>query len=378
MDIQEFAAKYAGFKDAQKITICCDHEKHDGPREVEIGKQPAKRNILKNGQFICRECTMHHENPMVKKGERRQTNEEINVLCPDPDHVGDRIRQMKKSGYFGPLTEPYTQICRSCIQRGKTISEEQRAKISAKLTGIERSEEFKKKLSDYMKNNPEGITRGMKNLFENHCTTGMLGKHHSEETKQKMSEAISGRTYSEEHRKNISEGRKKMLDEQGGFTPEHREKISQATVRQYQNGFNPNLHHITGWHKSTKVPNGLIFFRSSYEKKAFMKLDDDNSVDSYLSEVVVVEYTKPGDDIKSNYIIDILVKYVDGSQGLIEVKPESWLKDETVQRKLEAGKKKAEEMGLPFAVWTEMDLFGHVYKKKNMDLFIEKILNGEI
>jgi hypothetical protein len=378
MNFEEFSVQYAGFKDLQKIFISCEHDLHEGNKEVEIGKQPAKRNIQKNGKFICRECSMHHDNPMTKKSENRQTNEIINVVCSDANHNGDRVRQMKKSGYFGPLTEPYTQVCGSCSQRGKIISEEQRAKISEKLTGIERSEEFKQKLSEYMKNNPEGIARGHKNLFENHCTTGMLGKHHSDETKKKMSEAISGRIYSEEHRQNISEGRKKMLEEQGGFTSEHRERISKATIKQYMNGFNPKMHHINGLHNSPKVEKGTVFFRSSYEKKAFMILDQDETVKSYQSEAFVVEYNKPNTDIKSNYIVDIFVEYIDGSKKLIEVKPEAWLKDEIIQCKLEAAKLEAKKIGIEFEIWTEMKLFGHVYNKRNMDLFIDKILSGEI
>lgn len=378
MNYEEFVAKYAGIKDVQKITISCEYDLHDGNREIEIGKQPAKRNIQKNGKFICRECSMHHENPMTKKGEKRQTNEIIDVVCPDPNHVGERIRQMKKSGYFGTLIQPYSQVCSSCVQRGKVITEEQREKISAKLTGIERSDEFKKKLSDYMKNNPEGIARGLQNLNEKKCTTGMLGKHHSEDSKKKLSESMSGRVYSDDHRRNISEGRKKMLEEQGGFTPEHRERISKATIKQYMNGFSPKMHHITGYHKSPKVPKGEVFFRSSYEKKAFVILDRDQNVKSYQCESFIVEYTKPNDNIKSNYIVDILVEYIDGTKKLIEVKPETWLKDETVQCKLEAARLAAERAGLGFEIWTEMNLFGHVYNKKNIDAFIDKILSGEV
>jgi hypothetical protein len=377
MNIDEFSQNYSAFKDAEKIQIKCDCDAHKIAEEIiTIGKQPAKRNIQKNGKFICRECSMHYYNPMTKKGENRQTNEIINVVCPDVNHSGDCMRQMKKSGYFGLLTEPYTQICGSCVQRGKVVSEEQKAKISEKLTGIERSEEFKQKISDYMKNNPEGIARGKKNLFENHCTTGMLGKHHSEETKQKMSEAISGRIYTEEHRSNISSGRKKMLEEQGGFSQEHREKISKATIQQYKEGFDPNTHHLKGRHQSSKAGN--IHFRSSYEKKAYLKLDEDESVKTYSIEDVSIDYIHPNKKITSQYLVDMLVEYYDGTKKLIEIKPEKMLEDSIVQAKIESAKIKASELGYEFEVWTEMDLFGHVYNKKNMNLFIEKIRNGEV
>lgn len=379
MNIHEFNQKYASFKDADKIQITCDCPNHKTIGEIiNIGKQPAKRNIMKNNgeQFICRDCSMRYNNPMNKIGNGRQNNEIIKVYCAHPKHEGDRYREIKMSAYFGKLEEPYTQDCKSCVQKDKEISQEQREKIRAKLTGIERSEEFKKKISDYMKNNPEGIARGNKNLFENHCTTGMLGKHHSEETKQKMSERISGRTYSEEHRANISAGRKKMLEEQGGFSQEHREKISKATIQQYKEGFDPNTHHLKGKHQSPKAGN--IHFRSSYEKKAYLKLDEDENVKTYLIEEISIDYVHPKKKITSQYLIDILVEYCDGTKKLVEIKPEKMLEDPVVQAKIESAKTKSFELGYAFEVWTEMDLFGHVYNKKNMNLFIEKIKNNEI
>jgi len=82
--------------------------------------------------------------------------------------------------------------------------------------------------------------------------------------------------------------------------------------------------------------------------------------------------------INSSYLIDLLIEYIDGSQKLVEVKPEKWLEDPTVGLKVKAGEFKAKEMNVPFEVWTEMNLFGHVYNKKNMQIFIDKIKKGEV
>jgi hypothetical protein len=377
MNIREFNEKYASFKDADQIQITCDCPAHKIIGEIiPIGKQPAKRNIVKNGHFICRKCHEVHFNPMKKINPVRQTNEIIKVYCAHPKHEGDHYREIKMSAYFGKLEEPYTQDCKSCVQKGKEISQELREKIRAKLTGIERSEEFKKKISDYMQNNPEHRRKATEILLANHCSTGMLGKHHTEETKEKMSEAMSGRTYSEEHCSNISAGRKKMLEEQGGFSQEHREKISKATIQQYKEGFDPNTHHLKGKHQSPKAGN--IHFRSSYEKKAYLKLDEDESVKTYSIEDVSIDYIHPNKKITSQYLVDMLVEYFDGTKKLIEIKPEKMLENSIVQAKIESAKIKASELGYEFEVWTEMDLFGHVYNKKNMNLFIKKILNGEI
>lgn len=379
MNVENFNIQYSGFKDADKIKIKCDHPRHEPKEEIIIiGKQPARRNILKNGgnEFVCRKCCMIYKNPMNNICENRQTDEIIEVSCPCENHKGDPIRKMKKRNYYGSLEKPYVQLCGSCVQLNKKISEEQREKIRLSLTGIKRSENFKNKLSNYMKNNPEGIARATKNILENKCTTGMLGKKHKEEVKQKMSAAHLGKEFTENHCNNISAGRKKMLEETGGFSKEHREKISKATLKQYQNGFEPKLHHVSGWHYSEKA--GKVFFRSSYEKKAFIKLDDDDNVKSYKSEFVSTEYYNPEKNINSSYLIDLLIEYQDGSQKLVEIKPEKWLQDEVIRLKIEAGENKAKEMGVPFEVWTEMCLFGHVYNKKNMKIFIEKIKNNKI
>ena len=378
MNIEEFKTKYASFKDADKIKIQCDNQNHIPSEEIiTIGKQPAKRNILKSGgkEFICRQCFMKYNNPANKIGEKRQDDSIIEVLCPCQEHNGEPSRQMKKSCYYGSMETPYLQICGSCVQKGKELSDEQKERIRLSLVGIKRSDEFKEKLSIYMKNNLEGIARAKSNLIPGSGGGWNEGLNLSEETKQKMSESHMGKRFSEEHCQKISEGRKKMLEETGGFTPEHRMKLSQATIRQYQNGFDPKTHHIRGVHHSTKIPSGQGVFRSSYEKKAFMILDNDESVVSYEIEKITTKYFNPIKKIDSLYVIDILVKHKDGTSKLIEIKPQSWLLDPVIQAKIEAGKVKAAEIGLPFEVWTEMDLFGHVYNKKNMELFVEKILS---
>ena len=79
---------------------------------------------------------------------------------------------------------------------GKHHSDETRRKISEAKTGEKNpfygkhhSEEVRKKMSESHKS-------------KNHP---MYGKHHSEDTRRKMSESLKGRTFSEEHRRKISE-----------------------------------------------------------------------------------------------------------------------------------------------------------------------------
>lgn len=380
MNLQQFDDKYGKLKDKDIINIDCDFCEHIGDRSRTMPRVSARRNILKNNssEFICRDCSMHHKNPMQNRDAiRRQTNEEIIVLCPDERHKGDKSRIMKKSCYFGKLEIPYVQKCGSCAQLGKVISEEQKNKISKSLTGITRSEEYKQKLKDYYLKNPEAKARVTATLLKHKCCTGMLGKHHSEETKKKMSEMMSGRQYTDEHKENISVGRKKMLDAQGGLLKETREKLSKATIQQYMNGFDPKTHHARGEHISSKCDK-IIKFKSSYEKKALMKLDADDNVLKYEYESTVVKYVNPVKEINGSYLVDLVVYYRNGTIKLIEVKPNSWLKNPVVIAKIESAYEHAKNNGMTFEVWEEMALFGHVYNQKNMRSFCQKVKNKEI
>ena len=58
------------------------------------------------------------------------------------------------------------------------------------------------------------------------ATAPFLGREHSEETKQKMSEAMSGRTFSEEHKQKMSKSHIGKT-----FSEEHKRKISEANKR---------------------------------------------------------------------------------------------------------------------------------------------------
>lgn len=379
MNIDQFKERFAGFKDVEKIQLTCDHPKHSPVGEmITIGKQPAKRNILKNGgkEFICRACFMRYNNPMNQVGENRQTDEIIVVFCPHPEHEGESGRKMKKAHYYGAMEEPFLQTCKRCVQLGKEISEEQRNKIRAALKGIVRSEEFKQKLREYMLNNPEGIARGKANLVPGMSAGWNEGMKMSEEVCKKMSESHTGKVFTDEHRQNISKGRKQMLEDTGGFTREHREKISAAVIEQYRRGFNPHSHHLNGWHESPKA--GKVYYRSSYEKKAFLKLDADETVKTYQTESVAALYFNPKKKVMSKTIIDLEIEYINGSKKLVEIKPEIWLDKEVIIVKIEAGKAKAKELGYAYEVWTEMHLFGHVYNEKNMKLFVEKVQRGEV
>jgi len=349
MNIEEFTVKYKANKDIDIIEIQCDHPECKNPNK-SIKKVSAKRNIMKKGQFVCRECFMTHENPLFVKNEvKRQTNEIINVICPECKSS----REMKQNCYFGKMEKPYEQVCKSCAQKGKEISEEQRDKISQSLTGRELTQDHRDNISKYWKEHPDCISR--ENLIPGIGGGWNSGLKTPQEVRDKQSKSNLGIKKTEEHCENISKGRKEMLKEQGGLLPETKAKISQAVVRQYQNGFEPQTYHRRGRH-ITKTGDDIPY-RSSYEKKAFLMLDEDDTVLKYDYEPFPIVYRKPDDDHDSNYLIDLLVWYKDGSKKLVEVKPVWRLNKPTVLAKIEAAKNIAIKLGMTYETWTEIELF---------------------
>lgn len=106
---------------------------------------------------------------------------------------------------------------------------------------------------------------------------------------------------------------------------------------------------IKGWHVSSKA--GEIWYSSSWELRAYKNLDSDEKVLSYKKEPFPIKYMCEG--VERNYFPDLLVKYVDGSIELIEIKPNRKLLNTTVQLKLLAATKWSLENNIPFSVWTE-------------------------
>lgn len=124
----------------------------------------------------------------------------------------------QKNGYFG------------MPQKGKTLSEETKKKISESCKGLKRSEETRRKISEYnrirvmseegrkkisesnksRKQTPESNEKRRQKLLGH--TPWNKGKTLSEETKRKMSESRKGKSrgpLSEETKKKISESIKK-------------------------------------------------------------------------------------------------------------------------------------------------------------------------
>lgn len=104
-----------------------------------------------------------------------------------------------------------------------------------------------------------------------------------------------------------------------------------------------------GWHDSPKA--GHIYYRSTWELKAYKYLDSSPEVKSYSTESIRIPYHTVGRE--HNYYPDIVVEYVDESKEVVEIKPEYRLSEVDTQLKILAGVKWSLENNTPFSVWTE-------------------------
>lgn len=102
---------------------------------------------------------------------------------------------------------------------------------------------------------------------------------------------------------------------------------------------------------------GECKFRSGWELKLMVHLDEQSDVEFWSYEKIVIEYIS---NIRTKkirkYYPDFLVKYKDGRVELIEVKPKRKLEDATVKKKSIAAVSWCAEHGMTYRIMTEVHL----------------------
>lgn len=127
------------------------------------------------------------------------------------------------------------------------------------------------------------------------------------------------------------------------------------------------------------VGNKSPTYRSSWEHKVFMWLDESPSVVNWASEPIKIPYLHPVTGKVANYIPDLLISYIDVKgvkhTELIEIKPikETLLEYAKTKKdkitltvninKWQQAEAWAKQRGIVFRVITEKDIFG-IPKKK--------------
>ena len=177
------------------------------------------------------------------------------------------------------------------------------AKIAKANTGKNNTKETKKKIAKRTKElHEEGV-------LGSH--TGMQGKHHSKETRKRMSEVHA-----------------------------------QLNIDDFA--------HAEGLYFSFKSGRNLPF-QSSYELEAFKILDKMSEVVQFDRCRFFINYISQKGDSR-RYVPDILVKWLDGQSEVIEVKPTVFLRFPDVQLKAHAAQKYCEQNNMVYSFWTEREL----------------------
>lgn len=123
------------------------------------------------------------------------------------------------------------------------------------------------------------------------------------------------------------------------LTPERREEISLNAIERLRK--NPSLFkkgksfYVTGRHLSPKTGK-TMFFRSSFEKKYMVELDNNVNVVWYEYEPKNITLKYEWNGTIRNYKPDFLVTYSNGDKRLVEVKNDYHIKFERNQAKLGA------------------------------------------
>lgn len=135
-----------------------------------------------------------------------------------------------------------------------------------------------------------------------------------------------------------------------------RENMSKVMSQQHIDGlrtFN-NVQSENGWIMSTKLSKS-VWYRSSYERRYIELLELDDNVVAYKAEPMRIPYQFNG--ITKNYVPDFLITHIDGSQLLVEVKPDALTNTQQNLAKQKAAQAWCVANNVTFVTVTEEQLF---------------------
>lgn len=177
-------------------------------------------NSRKEGREITEEDYESHKEIWLSAFEEVKSSEGFNQKLSDA-HKGKPSPTKGYRWYTNGVEDIYlppdSEIPEGFMKgKCKEVSQETREKLSSSLKGKTRTEETRDKMKE-----------SSKKRFENKDNHPWTGKHHSDETKEKLRKANLGREVSEETRRRMSESAKKRTG-RAGFTQtdESRSKIS--------------------------------------------------------------------------------------------------------------------------------------------------------
>lgn len=115
-------------------------------------------------------------------------------------------------------------------------------------------------------------------------------------------------------------------------------------------------HYQRGEYTSLKTGQ-VCKYRSGWEEKYMTYLDSDPQVVLWTYEQTVIEYLS---NIRTKkirrYYPDFYVKYQDGREEILEVKPKRKLEQTAVKKKAEAARLWCSDRGMTYRILTEIEL----------------------
>lgn len=130
--------------------------------------------------------------------------------------------------------------------------------------------------------------------------------------------------------------------------------MSDIMVEYHKNNpdFSKSIVSIKGLYDSKK--SGQVIFRSLWELHVFKLLDASDKVISYIVEPFIIPYV---DSLGKHrrYKPDLLIKFEDHNEILVEIKPSHQIKYNT--EKFSAAEVFCKEKNVAWMIWTEKDIF---------------------
>lgn len=115
-------------------------------------------------------------------------------------------------------------------------------------------------------------------------------------------------------------------------------------------------HYHRGEHTSSKTGQ-ICKYRSGWEELYMKYLDSNPDIETWTYEKTVIEYIS---NIRTNkirkYYPDFYVKYRDGREVIIEVKPKRKLEQAIVMKKMTAAQSWCQSRGMSYQILTEVEL----------------------
>ena len=123
----------------------------------------------------------------------------------------------------------------------------------------------------------------------------------------------------------------------------------------YSNWFRRSLYLRKSSFHSEKC--GTVTCHNSYVKQACRNLAQDKSVVRFACRTIEYEYFHPLENRVFKNRIDFVTQTRTGKQ-LIQTVPVKFLDEEVMVARIEAMELKAQQLKIPLALWTEIELFG--------------------